>query len=103
VLYPDHLGISFTERLADVPQFVQQVEGLSNRAITVIRGVASEALCGDPPLLGDWIKRGTFDPDRLARRFGLVLGGVWTISYNVKDPNAPVIVYEVEIARAPGT
>lgn len=103
VLYPDHLGVGFAERLADLPHFIRQVEALAGRTITAIRGTASEALPGDPLLLGDWIKAGTFDPARLARRFDAELGGVWTITSAVKDPTAPVAVYEVEIARTPGT
>ena len=57
----------------------------------------------DDDLLGDWIKDGTFDPDRLARRFDQELGGKWAIAIRVKSPNALGTVYEVEIARAPGT
>lgn len=103
VLYLDHLGIGFTERVADVPQFAQQVEALSGQPVTVIRGVASVALPGDPPLLGDWIASGTFDPPRLARRFDQELGGTWTVTYRVKNPRAITTNYEVEIARTPGT
>lgn len=103
VLYPDHLGIAFTERIADVPQFVRQVEGLSGRKISSIRGTASKALPGDPPLLGDWIEIGTFDADRLTRKFEQELGGKWEIEYNLKNPKVPQNGYNVEIHRVPGT
>lgn len=103
ILYVDYLGIAYTERLADVPQFVKQVESLSGKAIISVRGTASKALPGDPPLLGDWIERGTFDPSRLARKFDQELGGQWEIRYRQKDPNAPEKGYNVEIDRVPGT
>jgi hypothetical protein len=76
IQYPTYFGISFAERIADIPQFVLQVETLAQSRITSIHGTASVALPGDPLLLGDWIKSGTFDKNRLARKFELVLGGV---------------------------
>jgi hypothetical protein len=103
VLYPDHLGIAFTERVADVPQFVKQVEGLSQQKITSIRGTASKALPGDPTLLGDWIEDGTFDADRLTHKFEQELGGKWELKHSLKNPNVPQNGYNVEVNRVPGT
>jgi len=103
ILYADYLGIAFAERVADLPQFVQQVEVLSGIIITSIRGTASKALPGDPLLIGDWIERGTFDPDRLARKFEQALGGKWSIIPTQKDPHAPDKGYNIEINRQKGT
>jgi hypothetical protein len=103
VLYPDHLGIAFAERMADVAQFASQVELLAGQPILSIRGIASKALPGDPPLLGDWIEHGVFDVDRLARKFENELGGKWEVRYSAKDPRLPQASYNVEINRVPGT
>lgn len=103
VLYPDHLGIAFTERLADVPLFVAGVELLTGQQIRSVRGTASVAGVGDPPLLGDWIQHGLFQPARLARRFDLVLGGTWQVVVSWKDPSNPANGYWVSIDRFPGT
>jgi hypothetical protein len=103
VLYPDHLGIAFTERLADVPIFVAGVEQLTAHPITSVRGTASVAEVGDPPLLGDWIRSGQFQPDRLARRFEQVLGGSWQVVVSFKDPNNSASGYFLSIDRTPGT
>ncbi len=103
VLYQDHLGIAVTERVADVPQFAKQVEGLAGKQITSTRGTASKALQGDPPLLGDWIENGTLNANRLARKFEQELGGKWEIKYKLKDPQAPWNGYDVEIDRVPGS
>jgi hypothetical protein len=103
ILYPDHLSVAFAERLADLPQFVKQVEGLCGKRILSIRGTASKALPGDPALLGDWIERGTFYADRLARKFDQELGGKWEIKYKLKDPKAPQNGYNIEVNRVPGT
>ena len=102
ILYSGYLGIAFTERLADLPQFVLQVTALSGQQITSIRGTASKALPGDQLLLGDWIENGTFDPARLARRFDRELGGVWEIRYGLKNPNTPSGGYFVEINQVQG-
>lgn len=102
VLYPDHLGIGFTERLADVPAFTVGIETLTGRPVLSIRGSASVAGVGDPPLLGDWIRAGTFDPDRLARRFGRALGGTWVVGVLLKDPKHPASGHVVEINRLAG-
>jgi hypothetical protein len=103
VLYPDHLGIAFTERLADVPYFVAGVQQLSGREVSCVRGTASVAGVGDPPLLGDWIRTGQFQTDRLARRFEAVLGGSWLVVVSFKDPKHPASGYWVCIDRVPGT
>ncbi len=103
VLYPDHLGIAFTERLADVPCFVAGVEALTGQSVWSVRGTASVAGVGDPPLLGDWITTGVFQPDRLARRFEMVLGGRWQVVVSFKDATNPASGYWVSIDRLPGT
>jgi len=103
VLYPDHLGIAFTERLADVPLFTGGVQQLTARQIPSVRGTASVAGVGDPPLLGDWIRTGQFQPDRLALRFEQVLGGSWRVVVSLKDANNPASGYWVQIERIPGT
>jgi hypothetical protein len=103
VLYPDHLGIGFTERLADVPLFVLGVQQLTGSAIWSVSGTASVAGAGDPPLLGDWIRSGHFQPDRLALRFDQVLGGSWRVVVSWKDANNPASGYWVSIDRVPGT
>jgi hypothetical protein len=102
VLYPDHLGIAFTERLADLPGFVRQVERISGISIDSVRGVASVGLPGDPLLLGDWIFNGTFDSARLARRFQLELGGTWSILWTPRNARDPRLGYNVEIHRVSG-
>jgi hypothetical protein len=103
VLYPDHLGIAFTERLADVPRFVVEVQQLTGLQITSVRGTASVAASGDPPLLGDWIRRGQFQPNRLAARFDQVLGGRWQVVVSFKDAHNPASGYFVSIDRTQGT
>lgn len=103
VLYPDYLGIGFTERLADVPQFVAGVQQLSGQPVTSVRGTASLAGVGDPPLLGDWIRTGRFQPDRLARRFDSELGGRWDVIVRLKNFRDPAHGYAVEINRRFGT
>jgi hypothetical protein len=103
VLYPDHLGIAFTERLADVPLFASGVEQLTGFTVRSVRGTASIAASGDPPLLGDWILSGVFQPDRLARRFDTSLGGSWQVVVSFKDPRNPASGYWVSIDRLPGT
>ena len=80
VLYPDYLGVSFTERLADVPMFVAGVERIAGGRVGSVRGVASVAGAGDASLLGDWIRSGRFQPERLAARFAEVLGGEWVVT-----------------------
>lgn len=80
VLYPDHLGIAFTERLADLPQFIREAERLSGRTISRIHGTAAVASSDDRSLLGDWIENGVFQPDRLLRRFRNILGGDWRLT-----------------------
>ena len=99
VLYPDHLGIGFTERLADVPMFVAAVEVITEVVIPRVEGTASVAAIGDPPLLGDWIRSGRFQPDRLASRFAETLGGIWAISFSIRDSRAVGVVYNVSIQR----
>jgi hypothetical protein len=103
VLYPDHLGIAFTERLADVPQFVAGVQQLTARSITSVRGTASVAGVGDPPLLGDWLRSGQFQQNRLAARCEQVLGGRWQVVVSFKDANNHASGYWVSIDRIPGT
>lgn len=102
ILFPDHLGIGFAERLADLPQFVIGVQRLAGRQVSELRGGASVAGIGDPPLLGDWITNGTFDADRLARRFHDELGGTWIITHRERIPGSPDDGYSVTITRQPG-
>jgi len=103
ILFPDHLGIGFAERLADVPQFVSGVQRLTGQQVTEVRGGGSIAALGGPPLLGDWIKSGTFDPDRLVRRFERELGGVWALTFRERNPGSPDDGYLVTIHRQSGT
>jgi hypothetical protein len=103
ILYPNYLGISFTERLADVPQFVRGVQQLSGQLVTSVRGAASVAGAGDPPLLGDWIRTGYFQPDRIARRFERELGGTWEVLVLPKHAPNPSGGHEVRINRIAGT
>jgi len=99
VLYPTYLGISFAERLADIPEFCRQVAELSGRLIVEVRGKASIALPGDAPLLGDWIEAGRFDRNRLSRRFNDVLGGSWRIEYTSRSRSVRNTVREVVIQQ----
>lgn len=103
ILFADHLGISFAERLADVPEFVAGVQHLTGRVVSSVRGEASLALPVDPPLLGDWIRTGVFDPDRLTVRFDRRLGGRWVARTMPKYPRDPDSVIIVHIDRTPGT
>src|SRR6185312_3642545 len=100
VLYPDHLGVAFTERVADLPDFVRQVELLAGTSIDSVQGVASIALPGDPPLLGDWLMNGVFDDSRLIKRFKQELGGDWVIACTPRNARVPRLGYNVEIKRA---
>ncbi len=103
VLYPDRLGIGFAERLADVPQFVRGAGLLTGRQITFVEGLASITLPGDDPLLGDWIRAGYFQPDRLERRFSRELGGTWDVSWALKNSANSENGYLVTITRVTGT
>lgn len=103
ILFPDHLGIGFAERLADLPQFVLQVQTISGKAVIAIRGTASIALPGDAPLLGDWIRAGRFDEIRLARKFDQDLGGCWVIRHQLRHTMIPAAGYNVGIDRIVGT
>jgi hypothetical protein len=89
--------------LADIPQFVKQIERISGHKIASVCGTASIALPPDSPLLGDWLENGTFDADRLAGKFEQELGGQWEIKYNLKNPLVPQNGYNIEINRVPGT
>jgi hypothetical protein len=102
ILYATHLGISFTERIADLPEFVAGVESLAGVAIDWVTGTASLALPGDPPLLGDWIRSGTFDTVRFGRAFDRVLGGSWQVVVRLHSPGRPQNGYDVDIRRARG-
>lgn len=102
VLYPTYLGISFAERLADLPEFVAGVELLAGIEVDVVSGTASLALPGDPPLLGDWIRYRRFDPDRLARTFAAKHGGSWVVSTRLKSGSDPLGGYHVEVRRTRG-
>ncbi len=99
VLYPTHLGISFAERLADVPEFVAGVEALAGPCVDLVSGTASISLPGDPPLLGDWIVSRQFDPVRLARTFADKLGGIWVVDVRLRSPTDPQNGYDVAIRR----
>ena len=103
VMFPDYLGISYTERLADVPLFVLGVQQLSRNMVVSVQGDASISLPGDPPLLGDWIRSGTFTPNRLLRRFAHVLGGQWTMTIQNKQTRNSVRKHYLIIDRIPGT
>jgi hypothetical protein len=103
VLYPDYLGIAFTERLADVAAFTRAVQQLSAQPIASVQGTASVAGFGNLPLLGDWIRAGRFQPDRLARRFERELGGTWHVFVLLKHPTNPSAGHEVRINRVVGT
>ena len=103
VLYADHLGIGFAERIADVPLFVQGVQQLTGESITSIKGTASLAGIGESPLLGDWIKYGRFEPLRLARRFEQASRGQWNVVAELKYAKFPISGYIVTIERQAGT
>jgi len=103
ILYPTYLGISFAERLADVPEFVAAVEALTGVAINLVSGTASLALPGDPPLLGDWIRSGLFDTARYGRAFNRVLGDTWRVVVRWHTPGDPRNGYDVDIRRLRGT
>ena len=103
VLFPNDLGIGFAERIADIPSFISEIEVILGFRVERITGVAAQALQGDQPLLGDWIRAGTFDKDRLMRKFEQVLGSKWQVKYNIRNARALIIAYQVEISRVPGT
>lgn len=79
------------------------VEILTGRSIRSVRGTAAVAGVGDPKLLGDWIRAGTFEPNRLAARFKESLGGNWTVAASQKTPTIPDNGYWVTMNRDAGT
>jgi hypothetical protein len=78
-LRADGLLIAWAERIADIPQFVLQIERQTGRAISLIKGTPSVASPGEPPLLGDWIAHGSFDENRFGATLARELGGVWEV------------------------